>query len=168
MNIYFYYVNEEYIDYLKDYEYQERGFTCVPNVCYKNTRKFTFGAVMSVNGLNYFVPVSSYSKKQEDVILIKDKKNTHVLGSLRFTYMIPVPEKCLVKVDINSFDSAKSKGHISDELAFCRRNRDKIFRKAIKTYERVNSKDNDLLVRNSCDFIILEKACAEYIEKYIK
>ena len=165
MNLYFYYVDEDYIDYLKQYEINTRGFTCVPNICYGKTQKFIFGAVLNINGTNYFVPVSSYSKKQEDVILMKDKKNTHILGSLRFTYMIPVPVECLSKVDINSFSSMKTKGHISEELAFCRRNRDKIFRRTEKTYKRVILKNNELLTKNSCDFLLLEKAYNEYIHK---
>ncbi len=162
MNIYFYYVNSDYIEYLKNYEINRRGFTCVPNVCYGNTKKFVFGAVLSIDSMDYFVPVSSYSKKQEDVILIKDKRNTHILGSLRFTYMIPVPHECLHKVNIDLFASPQTKGHISEELAFCRRNRDKIFKRAVKTYNRVVSKTNDLLTRNSCDFKLLEIACREY------
>lgn len=162
MNIFFYYVEPEYIDYLKNYEINNRGFTCVPNVCYGNTKKFVFGAVLNIDGINYFVPVSSYSKKQEDVVLIKDKRNTNILGSLRFTYMIPVPNDCLYKVDINSFTSPRSKGHISEELAFCRRNRDKIFKRALKTYDRVIAKTNELLTKNSCDFKLLEKAYKEY------
>ena len=164
MDLYFYYVDEYYINYLKQYEIDKRGFTCVPNVCYGNTHKFVFGAVLDINGISYFVPVSSYSKKQEDVILIKNKKNTHVLGSLRFTYMIPVPLPCLRKVNINEFTSPKSKGHISEELAFCGRNRDKIFKRAKKTYDRVVSKKNETLLRNSCDFMLLERAYNEYIK----
>lgn len=77
MNIYFYYVKSDYIEYLKDHEITKRGFTCVPNVCYGNTKKFIFGTVFNIDEINYFVPVSSYSKKQEDVILIKIRK-THI------------------------------------------------------------------------------------------
>jgi protein AbiQ len=51
-------VDEEYIDYLKKYECNKRGFTCVPNVSYENINKFTFGAVLNVNNVSNFVPVS--------------------------------------------------------------------------------------------------------------
>ena len=84
MDMNFYYADEEYIDFLKKAEKAVRGYTCVPNVSYGNIAKFTFGAVLSVNGINYYVPVSSYSKKQQDTILIKDKSGTKILGTLRF------------------------------------------------------------------------------------
>ena len=79
---------------MKKYEKDRRSFTCVHNAGYWSAEKFTFGAVLEVNGIQYFVPVSSYEKKQQDVILMTDKyakdktKRNKVLGSLRFTYMI--------------------------------------------------------------------------------
>lgn len=173
MQLYFYYVEKDYIEFLKNFEKEKRGFTCVPNVSYKNTNKFTFGAVLEVNGINYFVPVSSYDKKQEDVILIKEKnfsnqKGIHnSLGALRFAYMIPVPKQCIIKLDINSMPTEYSRTHVSKELAFCRRNRDKIQVRAKKTYDRVISKKFPELTRNSCDFKILEEAYINYSENYI-
>ena len=44
------------------------------------------------------------------------------------------------------------------------RNRDKIFRQAQKTYERVVNKVSEGLVNNACDFKLLEQAYKEYIE----
>lgn len=163
MEICFYHINSDYINFLKNYEREKVGHTCVPNIQYKTSNKFVFGAVMDINGINYFVPISLYSKKQEDVILIRDKKNkSDILGSLRFAYMLPVPRFCLVKLEINSIENGYRKTHISKELAFCRRERDKIFKQAEKTYFRVTNKVNELLVKNSCDFKLLEQAYIEY------
>ena len=161
-NPYFYYVDGNYIEYLKEREIQSRGFTCVPNVHYWSTDKFVFGAVLEINDIPYFVPISSYSRNQQDLILMKDKKDGHVLGSLRFNYMIPVPYELLYKLDINALPTINNRIHTSKELAFCRRNRDKIYRSAMKTYSRViNAKDRELL-KNSCDFKTLEQAYTEY------
>lgn len=163
MEIYFYHINNDYIDFLKKYERERAGHTCVPNIQYKTADKFVFGAVMDISGINYFVPVSSFSKYKEDVILMRDKKNkSDILGSLRFAYMLPVPRSCLVKLDIQSVKNEYSKTHISKELAFCRRERDKIFKQAEKTYFRVTHKVNEQLVKNSCDFKLLEQAYIEY------
>jgi len=63
MKIAFYFVDEDYIDYLKNYEIKHRGFTTVPNVVYTNRNKFLYGAVLEIEHKKYFVPVSSYSKK---------------------------------------------------------------------------------------------------------
>ena len=161
-NPYFYYVDGNYIEYLKECEIQKRGFTCVPNAHYWNTDKFVFGAVLCINDLSYFVPVSSYSRKQQDLILIKDKKDKHILGSLRFNFMIPVPNNLLHKLDINNLPTTNNRVHTSKELAFCRRNRDKIYKFALKTYNRVKSGNYPELNKNSCDFELLEKASLEY------
>ena len=69
----FYYVDGEYIDYLKQAENDSRGFNCVPNVHYWSTEKFVFGTVLLIDDIPYFAPVTSYSKKQQDLVLIKDK-----------------------------------------------------------------------------------------------
>ena len=50
----FYYVDGKYIQYLKEVEIKERGFTTVPNVEYANHRKFVYGVIMEVNNINYF------------------------------------------------------------------------------------------------------------------
>lgn len=104
----FYYIDSEYIKFLQNKEIENRGFTCVPNVDYANKTKFTYGVVMEINSDNglkipYFVPITSYDKKQEDNILIKVKKGgaLHTVGSLRFNYMFPVPaiKKCILELD---------------------------------------------------------------------
>ena len=66
----FFYVDGEYIEYLKNVEESNRGFTCVPNVHYWNTNKFVFGAVLLINEIPYFVPVTSYST--ENLYAIKN------------------------------------------------------------------------------------------------
>ena len=163
MDIRFYYIKNDYIDFLKKFEKEQVGHTCVPNIQYKTSDKFVFGAVMDVNGMDYFVPVSSFSKYKEDVILMRDKnKKSDILGSLRFAYMLPVPRPCLIKLDINSVTNSYSKTHISKELTFCRREREKIFKQAEQTYHRVINKVNEQLVKNSCDFKALEQAYIEY------
>lgn len=166
MKIAFYYVDDKYIEYLKAYEKEKRGFTCVPNVTYSNRGKFTYGSVLEINNINYYVPVSSKTNKNPDNnILIKtdDKKNP-VKGSLRFQYMIPVPAQCLHICKMEDFPNDNYRTKVSKELAFCRRNRDKIFKQAEKTYDRVIKGASEKLTKNSCDFKMLEAACLEYMD----
>ncbi len=97
MKINFYYINEDYLDLLRQSEIKSRGFTCVPNTQYHSGRtKFFYGAVLEVNSIKYFVPVSSKAHfKQDDMLIkIKDKKNP-IAGTLRFRYMLPVPNSCI-------------------------------------------------------------------------
>ena len=62
MKIDFYIVNSEYIDFLKQYEIEHRGFTCVPNIVYANRDKFVYGAVLEIDRKKYYVPVSSKTR----------------------------------------------------------------------------------------------------------
>lgn len=161
MKIDFYTVKAEYIDFLKQYELEHRGFTCVPNIVYANREKFVYGAVLEVNGIKYYVPVSSKIRGKEDDILIKDKNNV-VKGSLRFAYMIPVPNNCISNLVIDNISEENRKILVSKELWFCRRNKARIEKQAVKTYNRIIGKVSDDLVRNSCDFKLLEEAYIAY------
>ena len=86
MKLSFYYVDQGYIEYLKEKEIEYRGFTTVPNLNYANKTKFVYGVVMQIDELNYFVPVTSYNKSKEDNIVIKvtEHKIIKSVGSLRF------------------------------------------------------------------------------------
>lgn len=163
----FYWVNEEYIRFLQKYEREKRGITKVPNIRYFGQNKFVFGAVMKVNGINYYVSVSSFDKKQEANILIRvpgDKKE--VKGSLRFNYMVPVPDECVEKVVIKDIEDEKYRLLLSKEYRFCMDNAERIQRKAKKIYEMVTTNHKQILTDNSCAFHILEIGCQEYIEKF--
>jgi protein AbiQ len=163
----FYFIDEEYIKFLKRYEKEKRGITKVPNIRYSDRNKFAFGAVMHINGFHYYVSVSSFDKKQEANILIRipgDEKE--VKGSLRFNYLIPVPQKCLKKMVINNVDDKKYRLLLYKEYKFCLNNSEKIHEKAKKIYEMVCANRKQKLTENSCDFHILEDGCMEYIKKY--
>lgn len=58
-------VDINYIDYLKTQEIKHRGYTNVPNTRYKNNRKFLCGIVLKVDGLEYYVPISSYKEENQ-------------------------------------------------------------------------------------------------------
>lgn len=167
MNINFYFIKSDYIDYLKDTEINARGFTCVPNTEYTSRKKFLFGAVFENNGINYFVPVSSKIKYDDNSIIIKSKKdNTLKFGSLRFAYMIPVPNSCLIPMVINDIEDNERKRKVQSELAFCRKNIDKIKKQATKTYTSITKSTKKKLIRNSCDFKLLEQACKKYTTNF--
>lgn len=167
MKIGFYFVESEYIKFLKEREVNFRGFTTVPNVVYHSREKFLFGEVLEVGGMSYLVPVSSYTKKQQDNFLIEvsDHHKNKVAGSLRFNYMIPVPAKCLKPFDFKRFITDENRRNlIEKEYRYCKKKIAVIQKQAKKTYERVTNKTDENLVKNSCDFKLLEQAYAEYME----
>ena len=163
MKISFYYVDEEYIDYLKKREITERGFTTVPNMKYHKNDKFVYGVVLKVNEVDYYVPFSHYNKPQEDNILVKIDyhKEKRIAGSLRFNYMIPVPKRSLIPVDFSVFDENR-KVMLQKEYRACLSMLSQILKRAMKTYNRVVNHVDDELSRNSCLFELLEIACKEY------
>lgn len=164
MKICFYDVDLKYVNHIKNFEKKERGFSCVPNIQYNSGKnKFVYGAVLQVSGMNYFVPVSSKAHdKQDDIqIKVKDKKNT-IVGTLRFAYMIPIPQKCLTLHDISIISDYTEKERCRKELAFCRKNKEKIQKQAEKTYNRIKGIVDPRYKNNCCDFEILERALVDY------
>ncbi|MCD7847459.1 MAG: type III toxin-antitoxin system ToxN/AbiQ family toxin [Oscillospiraceae bacterium] len=160
----FYRIDEDYITYLQKYEKAKRGFTRVPNVKYADRNKFAFGAVLEVGGIKYYVSVSSYTKPQEANILIKVPGDSQeIKGSLRFNYMVPVPEKCLTRLVIKDVEDERYRRLLDKEYRFCQNNADRIQKKAEKIYNMVVSNRKQILTDNSCDFKLLEQACREYL-----
>ena len=140
--------------------------TKVPNIRYTDRNKFAFGAVMQVHGMNYYVSVSSFDKKQEANILIRvpgDEKE--IKGSLRFNYMIPVPEECIEKLVIKNVQDKKYRLLLNKEYQFCVDNAERIRKKANKIYEMVTTNRKQILTDNSCDFHILEAGYQESVLK---
>ena len=165
----FYRINEAYNRFLQEYEKKKRGITKVPNIRYTDRNKFAFGAVLQVNGMKYYVSVSSFDKKQEANLLIRvpgDKKE--VKGSLRFNYMVPVPDECIEKLVIKDIKDEKYRLLLNKEYQFCIENAERIQKKANKIYKMVKANNKQILTDNSCAFYILEEGCQEYIEKYLR
>ncbi|MCM1048055.1 MAG: type III toxin-antitoxin system ToxN/AbiQ family toxin [Clostridiales bacterium] len=169
MKLDFYYVSSDYLEFLKEREKAVRGFTCIPNTEYASgNTKFFYGTVLQINDINFFVPVSSKLHYKQDDMLIKGKdKKSSYLGTLRFRYMVPVPSNCLSLLVRDALSSVQGE-RVRKELAFCRRNRDKIAKQANVTYERVVNRVEPGLVRNSCDFKLLESAYMEWIAEKSK
>jgi len=66
----FYDVDPNYTKYLQQYDCK------IPNIIYTGKNKFVCGVVLVISGYNYFVPISSHTKKQQTNLLIKDEKNS--------------------------------------------------------------------------------------------
>ncbi|HJA55082.1 MAG TPA: type III toxin-antitoxin system ToxN/AbiQ family toxin [Candidatus Bacteroides intestinigallinarum] len=165
----FYRIDETYNRFLQQYEKEKRGITKVPNIRYSEHNKFVFGAVLKIGSINYYVSVSSFNKKQEANILIRvPGDNQEVKGSLRFNYMIPVPDSCIEKLVIKDIEDEKYRMLLNKEYKFCMNNVEKIQKKANKIYEMVNTNRKQILTDNSCDFKILEQGYQEYIKNIEK
>lgn len=165
----FYYVDPAYVSYLQAAETAVHGSSHVPNVVYPDRNKFMFGSVLQLDGLKYFVPVSSKTGKLPYFNLTitdpTDRVKT-VKGSLRFPYMIPVPDAVLTRLSIRSIPTIGEQTLITKERRFCQHNLPKIRKLAHKTYQQVVSQSNLKLVANSCDFPLLENAYLTYCHSH--
>lgn len=161
----FYDVDIQYINYLQAEERKHRGFTKVPNIKYKDKRKFLCGIVLRINELEYYVPISSYKKQKSEnfLIIFDDDDYNKVKGSLRFNFMIPVPKDCIKERIIKEEKDEKRRIFLHKQLKFINSNVDTIKRRAKRTYLRVINNYSPHLTRNSCDFKFLEEKCREYM-----
>lgn len=160
----FYYVDPAYVSYLQSAETAVHGSSHVPNVVYANRDKFMFGSVLQIDGVKYFVPVSSKTNKSSsyNLQITVPSDRVKVKGTLRFPYMIPVPDAALTRLNIRSIASPGEQQLIAKERAFCFRNQTKILRLAERTHKHVVARSNPALVSNSCDFPLLENAYLKY------
>ena len=160
----FYTADSEYVQHLQKAEQDKRGFSRVPNMMYgdKYKPKFLCGIVLRVNGIDYYVPVTSYKQQKPDNFLIA-ADNGQVVSSLRFNYMFPIPKELVaVRVIADEADRAY-RALLAQELRYCIKNQIEIQRLAERTYKRVLLGKDLGLVANSCDFRLLERKCLEYI-----
>jgi protein AbiQ len=155
----FYQVDTKYIDFLMRYDKR------VPMVDYSTVSrydKFLCGIVLKVNEHDYFAPISSFRTPQRTNIIIKDANGKDV-ASIRFSFMIPVPPNVVSIKKISDEPSEKYRILLNMELQFCRRNANAIFSRARFVYESVTIKKDPFMVKNCCDFTVLEAACVEYM-----
>lgn len=166
----FYDVPSDYVNYLRDFENSIRGFSRVPLVDYEahnRKGKFFCGIVLQINDFQYFVPVSSNIHDHPNTIFLYDRHKR--IGSLRFGFMIPVPERVMKERLIRNETDPQYRRLLEKELAYCRRNDSSIREMALKTYMTISLSGRGIEPRHldrSCDFRLLEGACAIYAREH--
>jgi len=149
-------VDEDYVNYLRQFDNK------VPYVTYGANDKFVCGAVLSINGVNYFAPISSKTKKTQVSTRITDKDG-RTLSTIKYNYMFPAPEYVLEEIsiaDIRRTDPSYA-NLLQKEYEFCRANEQKLLIKAQKVYNiGLNSKH--VLNPTCCDFQLLEEKSKQF------
>ena len=160
MKLKFYEVDSEYIKFLR-----ENGDEKIPNIVYEKHKKFFCGIVLTINGFNYFAPVSSYNKKAQTVFLIMDRdkitKELTPISSLRFSFMFPCPIEYLNQKDFSK-EEEKYQNLLRKELHYCNINREKI-KKTAKDVYKLGMKEETRRKFNICNFKKLEEQCLKYM-----
>ena len=164
MSLKIYRVNTEYCNYLRAYDAR------VPlNDLDKKRRPF-IGIVLSINGFNYFAPLSSpkpkFLKMKNRIDMLKIENGQ--LGVINFNNMIPVLDSALEPVDLKVYqtDTDEDKRYkflLRDQKDWCTLNNSKIIKRAERLYQVITShKANKELSKRCCDFAVLENNIAMY------
>lgn len=155
----FYDVDPNYAAYLRQFDSR------IPNIIYDTHRKFVCGIVLTVDGHNFFAPISSNKTKQKTCILIQDDAG-RVLSSIKFSFMFPVPESALTEKDfaaIRTTDVSYA-NLLGKEIEFCRANEEAILEKAKSVY-KIGCNPNHVLHKFCCDFPLLQTKHDEWVSK---
>ncbi|EHK2346899.1 type III toxin-antitoxin system ToxN/AbiQ family toxin [Clostridium perfringens] len=150
----FYGIEKAYLNFLKQHDPK------VPNQDYKTNDKFFCGVVLEIDGFKYFVPVSHYNKQDNTNFVIKNNKG-QAISSLRFCFMIPVPEQYITYKDFSKETDKKYVKLLDTEIEYCRQNQEEISKKALKVY-KIGCNSRHPLNRYCCDFKKLEEVQAMY------
>lgn len=160
MNVYMADIN--YCNYLHYYEPK------IPYVENEKERRPFIGIVLSVNGKNFFAPLSSpkpkhlIMKNSQDFLKIKDGR----LGGINLNNMMPIPRRYLHTIDIKKLKDEKYKRMLFMQLDWIEKNDLRINNRAKNLYYLViHKKAEKKLIQRCCDFKLLEQKCQEYMDK---
>lgn len=172
-------LSDGYIDFLRqscpnvmDNKYEKR----------KHTRKY-LGVVLSINGFNYFAPLSSPKPydylpngniRKSDlfcsrIVLNDGGGKMHLYGKLMYKSMIPVPESAITNYLIDDEQDKKYKSLVRNEYYWISLHKGEIIQKANKIYKyKTNTfNNNDPRKEKVVDFKQAEQVCNLY-SQYVK
>lgn len=157
-----YEVLTEYTEFLSKYDEK------VPYE-HDNTGKRKYvGVVLTVYDNKYFAPMSSPKPKHETLpskMLDLYKINDGKYGVINLNNMIPVPDSCVTKVDINNITDEKYKKLLENQSREIKENATTICKKANKLYNLITSNVETKIRERCCDFKKLERKMKKYIAK---
>ena len=152
-----YEINPKYIKYLA--QYQEHIFISDGN---KASRKY-IGIVLQINGMNYFVPLSSFKPKHKKMKESVDFIKIRDYAVININNMVPVPEGEYHLVDVNGTKDMQYRYLMQAESREINRQRNRIIKNADIVYKhKLRNGDTTPLAWRTNDFKELEKRCKQY------
>ena len=167
MKFSFYMVDADYCDYLR------KSDPCVPYTMERKALRPFVGIVFSVNGMNYYAPLTSPKpkhlcmKSQIDFLKIKGGE----WGAINFNNMIPVHPGSLTKVEMKIIETESRedkayKNLLSNQLSWCNSHREIILKQADRLYRLIiDGKAWDTLISRCCNFALDETLCTAYVRE---
>lgn len=137
-------------------------------------RKY-IGVVLTINGYNYYIPMSSpkksdYINYEKNIIrndtktIIRIHEGGRLYGTLRISNMIPVPITELEPYIIKDEKDLKYKQVILGELRYINSNTNKIVKYAKIVYNQKIKNVDIGYIRNTVDFKVLEEKLSKWNE----
>ncbi|MCU6756394.1 Uncharacterised protein [uncultured Eubacterium sp.] len=167
-----YVVDKDYVKHLSETDPK------VGYVEYGDRLKLHIGILLDINGINYYVPVSSPKEKHNrmnnsiDFHKLVDAHTGQLYAVININNMIPVPEKYAVQLKYNTIDDFRLFADATErtnyiyllqkEKALIDAAERTLKEKARKLYAKCTKNPDSKLAKRCCDFIALEKACREY------
>lgn len=157
-----YRINDDYITYLRTKEDK-----VLRN---KDERRPYVGVVLTINNLNYYVPLSSPKPKHKTMKNAKDfhKIANGTYGAINFNKIIPVPSECIISFKFEDEEDEDYKLLLQNQYKVINTMEELIKKKSEGIYKIFHTKDEDLTpadlrVKQRCyNFDLLEKMCKEY------
>lgn len=151
-----YHITERYIQYLHNVDYRVQYN--------KGQRRPYVGIVLSVSGVDYYVPLESPKPNHANIKASSPilKMDGGKLGILGFNNMIPVPKSELLDFDVQAVADAKYQALLFKQIAFCEKNRDAIYNRAQRTYRMAAFEKIPAYTKVCCDFFLLEQALVHF------
>lgn len=161
-NLKIYEIENAYIDYLVPF---------APHLFHnkkenqENERKY-IGIILTVNGLDYFAPLSSFKEKHKKMKNNMDFLKVGNYAVINLNNMFPVPKSQCIYVDISKESNPSYKALLSAEYRIIASLSDKILKNAKSLYEYKMKNDNSTPLAKRCnDFKLLEEKCKKYSGK---
>lgn len=159
MNLRFYEIDNQYIDYLSAFE---PHFFHKKQPGQQNERKY-IGILLQIHNMDYFAPLSSFktkhAKMKESVDFIKIKD----YAVLNLNNMFPVLGGLYQYVDIQKEKNTNYRALLQAEYRIIKRQQNRILKNAnIVYHHRIEKGTSTLLGKRCHDFLKLEEACLNY------
>ncbi len=158
-NIKIYEVDAKYINYLSQFA---PHLFLNKQAGQQNERKY-IGVVLSVNGMDYFAPLSSFKLKHSamcdgiDFIKIKN------YAVINLNNMFPIAPNTYSYVDISAIKNEKYKELLRAEYRYIKSIQERIRKNALTLYKLWLKDGNKTALGKRCnDFTLLEDACTKY------
>ena len=177
--IYLFTIDDDYIKFLSSYDKK----VCESKERRRNhTRKY-IGAVLEVNGIRYFAPLSSPKPKdfgsdgsirKDPVFLTRiitknEQGHPELKGKVLIANMIPIVDCVATKYNIANEKDLRYKQLVIKEIDFITKNRFEIYKKAMLIYKQKCSektlKNPPKYLPHTIDFKLLESVCKKYKKK---